>query len=163
MTTTWSNNLPWMFLPHTTILIFASVFLTSANATNTICPDRDWKRFHYGNKATLFFKTGKSDFNDTEEIFSDFGRASGMNHSGAGPTSNYGRVIPNTLTVLMQSRPSDDVLITIESTKVAGTARATISTFSYSCGATESWRPYWSAFKAYLSTRKLPVVRGSRK
>lgn len=146
------------------LCLLAILKLGIGHATTTVCSHEESQRFHYGDKSTLLFKTGKPDFNDAaQSMFMDFGRKSGMNYSAVGPTSLRGKIQPNSSTVLMQSTPSFDVLITIEAAGRPGVARATISTFSFSCTATEDWRPYWAKLKSYLAVQHLELVQGKMK
>ena len=136
------------------------IFLTSveaAVATTTVCSNAAANRYHYGEKATLKFKTpgvGPESITDAVKSFAEGNR---LSYSSVGGFDPYKQPPLKSLTHILQSS-SVDISISIKTTNRDDIASASISTFSFKCGRTEDWHPYWAALKSFIESNKYPVV-----
>jgi hypothetical protein len=136
------------------------LFLTSveaAVATTTVCSDAAAKRYHYGEKATLKFKTPGVGPESVTDAVKSFAEGNMLSYSSVGGFDPYKQPPLKSLTHILQSS-SVDILISIKTTNRDDIASASISTFSFKCGRTEDWHPYWVAFKSFIESNKYPLL-----
>jgi hypothetical protein len=128
-----------------------------ALATTTVCSNEASKLHHYGDKRTLKFKTPSASPESITDQVKVYAAKNDLSYSSVGGSDPYTKPALESLNHILQSR-SFDVLITIRTTNRDSIATATISTFSFSCGATEDWRPYWRKLKSFVAAQKYPLM-----
>jgi len=146
-----------MLLRVVSLLFILAVLASTAHATTTICSDAEWKKFHYGVKASMQVRMphlGPDAINDTVKAYA---AKKGLTYAAVGSFSPYKKPPLKKLTQYLQSK-SSDVEITIDTSDRDNIATISIKTFSYSCGATEDWRPYWTDFRAFVVSQGYPRV-----
>jgi hypothetical protein len=126
-------------------------------ATTTVCSSAAANRYHYGEKATLKFKTPGVGPDSITDAIKSFAQENKLSYSSVGGFNPYKQPPRKSLTHILQST-SVDISISIETTNRDDIASASISTFSFTCGRTEDWHPYWAAFKAFIESNNYPVV-----
>lgn len=137
------------------LLLLTSVEV--AVATTTVCSNSAAKRYHYGEKATLKFRTPLADPESITDAVKRFGQGNNLSYSSVGGFDPYKDPPLKTLTQILQSS-SFDISINIRTTNRNDSASASITTFSFKCGRTEDWHPYWVAFKFFIESNNYPVV-----
>jgi hypothetical protein len=130
-------------------LSFAAMGASTASATETVCLERQWKLYHYGVKAEMRLKAPKPNPDAITDAIKEYALKNGLTYSSVGGFDPYEKPPHKDLTQILQS-PSYDVSITVETTNRDSIARVEVSTFSYSCGKTEDWKPYWRAFERFV-------------
>jgi hypothetical protein len=138
-------------------VVFA-VSLTHVDATTTVCPERAWKHFAYGEKRKIqFVFTGNQRAALTKELVAYASRKQ-LVYGGAGLTDPSKSPVYNSNTDILQSR-SLDIAIRVHTTNLTHIATADISTFSFSCTATEDWRPYWRDLLRFIGAKGYKQIR----
>jgi hypothetical protein len=126
-------------------------------ATTTVCSNEAARQYHYGDKRTLKFEIPSADPGSITEQVKAYAANNNLSYSSVGGHDPYKTPPLESRHQILQSQ-SVDVSITISTTNRDNIATATIATFSFSCGATEDWRPYWRAFEAFVAAQKYPLV-----
>jgi hypothetical protein len=144
-------NRPFLFI----LLLLAST--EAAVATTTACSNEASKRNHYGEKATLTFRTPMVGPESITDAVKAFAQVNKFSYSSVGGFDPYKQPPRKSLNQILQS-PSLDISIDIKTTNRDDIASATISTFSFKCGRAEDWRPYWVTFKSFIEANRYPVV-----
>lgn len=126
-------------------------------ATTTICSKEASRLHHYGNKEAIRFTTPSADPNTITDAVKAFADENGFSYSSVGGFDPYKKPAFRSLDQILQSRTLD-VSIMIKTTNRDNIAKATVSTFSFNCAATEDWRPYWQTFKSFIATQKYSLV-----
>ena len=137
-------------------LLFA-VSASTAHATTTICSDAEWKKFHYGRKATMQVRMPHTGPDTISDAVKTYAARTGLSYATVGSFSPYKKPPLKKLTQYLQSK-SSDMAITIDTSDRDDVASISIETFSYSCGATEDWRPYWTDFRAFVVSQGYPQI-----
>ena len=121
-----------------------------APASTTLCSAQAWHRYHYGVKARLQFASRPALAAALLDGLRSY-NVSGVRNTGAVGSEDPGRRPPlKTAEVFLMSK-SDDVTITVGTTSRDDIVRVSVETFSYHCGATEEWRPYWRDFRVFIA------------
>jgi|SRR6185437_16150595 len=132
-------------------LTILTIALTStAVATTTVCPTSAYKRYHYGQMASLRFDVGRLGPESITREVKEFAARNGLSYSSVGLRNPYKKPPLERLDQILQDT-SVAIAITIMTSNHSTVATATIDTFSFSCGPlTKDWRPYWRAFNAFV-------------
>lgn len=132
------------------VAILTIALTSTAVATTTVCPTSAYKRFHYGQKASLRFDVGRLGPESITKEVKEFAVRNGLSYSSVGLRNPYKRPPLEKLDQILQDT-SVAIAITITTSNRSTIATATIDTFSFSCGPlTKDWRPYWRAFNAFV-------------
>lgn len=122
----------------------------TAVATTTVCSTSAYKRYHYGQKASLRFDVRRLGPESITKEVKEFAARSGLSYSSVGLHNPYRNPPLEKLDQILQDT-SVAIAITITTSNRSTIATATIDTFSFSCGPlTKDWRPYWRAFNAFI-------------
>lgn len=138
-------------------LILFALGPSRAWATSTVCSNEAWRHYHYGDRRTLKFEIPSADPGSITEQVKAYAANNNLSYSSVGGHDPYKTPPRESLAQILQSQ-SVEVSITIKTDNRNKIATATVATFSFSCGATEDWRPYWRAFKAFVAAQKYPLV-----
>ena len=138
-------------------VIFAGVavalFLCSftlASATTTVCSPQAAKKFKYGDKAELQFAVPPAEAEKLTDLVKRYALDKSFFYSGAGVTSSEEGY--KTFTHILQLEPALDIFIDVDTDSRTNRVTAKIYTFSFSCGPTQDWKPYWRDFETFIST-----------
>lgn len=132
------------------LTILAIALTNTATATTTVCPTRAYKRYHYGQMASLRFDVGRFGPGSITKEVKEFAAWNGLSYSSVGLHNPYKNPPLEKLDQILQDT-SVAIAITVTTSNRSTIATATIDTFSFSCGPlTKDWRPYWRAFKAFI-------------
>jgi hypothetical protein len=126
-------------------------------ATTTVCSREASRLHHYGNKESIRFTTQSADPDNITEAVKAFADKNGLSYSSVGGFDPYKKPAFRSLDQILQSRTLD-VSIVIRTTNRDNIAKATVSTFSFNCAATEDWRPYWQKLRSFIAIQKYSLV-----
>lgn len=131
---------------------------STAVATTTVCSTSAYKRYHYGQKASLRFDVGHRGPESITNEVEGFAARNGLSYSSAGLRDPYENPPLETLDQILQDT-AVAIAISIKTSNRSTIATATIETFSFSCGPiAKDWRPYWRAFNAFVRTNGYRLV-----
>lgn len=140
------------------LLVFGiTAGLEKALATTTICSDEEAQAHRYGIKASKKFILPSADLDSITGAIKEFAEANGFTYSSVGYTNPSRTPAFRSLTHILQTQ-SVDVSIFIRITNSSTVAEASVKTFSYSCGGTEDWQPYWHAFEGFVTRSGYQIV-----
>ncbi len=129
----------------------------TADANQTICSREAAHRYHYGVKDTLKFTLPSQDPDAFNEVIEAFADANGFQDWTVGSFDPQKQPGFRSVTHILYTQ-SSDVTIQVKMTTRSRVAEANVETFSYSCSATEDWRPYWQAFVEFVTRSGYPIV-----
>jgi hypothetical protein len=134
-------------------LALLMIGLTStAVATTTVCPTSAYKRYHYGQKASLRFDVGRLGPESITNEVKAFAARNGLSYGAVGLHDPYKDPPLESLDQILQDT-SIAISLSITTSNRSTIATATVKTFSFSCGpTTKDWRPYWRAFSTFVRT-----------
>jgi len=135
------------------VLALLMIALTStAVATETVCSKSAYKRYNYGQKASLRFDVGRLGPESITNEVKDFAARNGLSYSSVGGHDPYKAPPLETLDQILQDT-SIAISLSIKTSNRSTIATATVETFSFSCGpTTKDWQPYWRAFTEFVRT-----------
>ena len=134
------------------LTLLISGLTSTAVATITVCPTPAYKRYHYGQKASLRFDIGRLGPESITRKVEKFAARNGLSYSAVELHDPYKNPPLKKLDQILQDT-SVVIAITITTSNRSTMATATIETFSFSCGpVTKDWRPYWRALNAFVLT-----------
>ena len=132
--------------------LLALLSATQANATVTVCSNAAARKYGYGVKLREEFPTNL-EASELDRQLAQYASKSGFFFTSEGaltPERTYSSWNGDL------SSPSDDVSINLKlSASHPNKAEVTVETFSYHCGATEDWKPYWQKFMHFVHSRGL--------
>jgi hypothetical protein len=125
---------------------------STAVATTTVCSTSAYRKYHYGQKASLRFDVGRQGPESITNEVKEFAARNGLSYSAVGLHDPYKEPPLEKLDQILQDT-SVAIIISIATSNRSTIATATVETFSFSCGpTTKDWRPYWQAFNAFVRT-----------
>lgn len=141
------------------VLAILMIGLTStAVATTTVCSKSAYKRYHYGQKASLRFDVGRLGPESITNEVKEFAARNGLSYSAVGLHDPYKDPPLEKLDQILQDT-SIALSLSIRTSNRSTIATATVETFSSSCGpTTKDWRPYWGAFSTFVRTSGYRLV-----
>ena len=141
------------------VLAILMIGLTStAVATTTVCSKSAYKRYHYGQKASLRFDVGRLGPESINNEVKEFAARNGLSYSAVGLHDPYKDPPLEKLDQILQDT-SIALSLSIRTSNRSTIATATVETFSFSCGpTTKDWRPYWGAFSTFVRTSGYRLV-----
>ena len=118
------------------VLALLIIGLTStAVATTTVCSKSAYKRYHYGQKASLRFDVGRQGPESITNEVKVFAARNGLSYSSVGGHDPYKEPPLETLDQILQDT-SIAISLSIRTSNRSSIATATVETFSFSCGPT---------------------------
>jgi hypothetical protein len=133
-------------------------FASTAVATTTVCSQSAYKRYHYGQKASLRFDVGRPGPDSITNEVKEFAAGNGLSYSAVGLHDPYKDPPLEKLDQILQDT-SIALSLSIRTSNRSSIATATVEIFSFSCGpTTKDWRPYWRAFSTFVRTSGYRLV-----
>ena len=129
----------------------------SAIGSVVICDEASWLRYHYGQKAHAAIIVRQEDQDAFIRAIERYSSDAKLSYAEVDSENPYQNPPLKTRSPILQSA-SVDIGIEATVTNRTNVATFSISTFSYSCGPTEDWRPYWRGFVAFIG--KWPAFAG---
>ena len=135
------------------VLALLIIGLTStAVATTTVCSKSAYKRYHYGQKASLRFDVGRQGPESITNEVKVFAARNGLSYSSVGGHDPYKEPPLETLDQILQDT-SVAIPISIGTSNRGTIDTATLEPLSFTCGpTTKDWRPHWRAFSTFVRT-----------